>query len=109
MQLESLFQRYLRECNYVERLDALDIDLELEFHEIKPHAYTYSEIPHVHPDEVVQLVQKRINGTMSCLEQAQLQKHHFHAVILVAGPEVTSTLWTLFIQPRGEEEFSNLS
>ena len=49
MFLEHLFQRYLRECNYVEGLDAADMLLHLDLHTSKPAQYCYNDIPQLIP------------------------------------------------------------
>jgi hypothetical protein len=108
MHLEQLFQRYLRECNYVEQLDPADIKLQLELHTSTPMQYSYDDIPQLYPDDVYALVQKRIEGTIIPLEEAQLAKYHFQQLILDVSPAVKSVLWSLFIH-QGQAKFRNLS
>jgi hypothetical protein len=110
MCLERLFQRYLRECNYVEELDATDILLHLDLHTSKPEPaqYGYDDIPQLYPDDVYSLIQKRIEGAITQQEEVQLAKYHFQQLVLDVSPSVKSILWNLFIQ-GGQVKSRNLS
>ena len=104
MQLHSLFQRYLRECNYVEDLDATDVIQQLALQTFKPVPYGYDDIPQLYPDDVSMLFQKRDDGSITQMEEAQLDKYCFQNLILDVNPKVKSVLWDLYIQ-HGDRSF----
>ena len=108
MQLHSLFQRYLRECNYVEDLDTTDVIQQLALQTFKPVPYGYADIPQLYPDDVSMLLQKRNDGCITQMEEAQLEKYCFQNLILDVNPKVKSVLWDLYIH-QGRWKFRNLS
>jgi hypothetical protein len=81
----------------VENLDATDVIQQLVHQTFKPIPYGYTDIPQLYPDDVSMLMQKRNDGYITQMEEAQLAKYCFQNLILDVTPQVKLVLWGLYI------------
>mgnify|MGYP006891259899 FL=1 len=97
MNMEQLFQRYLKECNYVHQIQEepdilIGIDLDLF---LKP-SLGYTEIPEITSSQMKDLRIKRIAEGLDDKENAQWEKFWFQMCVLDLPKDVEQPLWEIY-------------
>ena len=111
MVLPDLFDRYLKECSYDEEepddesidLEELDIDVKIDT-DVK-----YEDIPEITFTQAKKLRNKKIETSLTKIEERQLEKYFFQCNIIVDHKvNQEQELWDIYCD-YGKGTFRNLS
>jgi hypothetical protein len=116
MMLEKMFKRYLHECSYEDE-DIFEEELEEELEDweleemIINDEIEYDDIKSIDRDEARELRKKKIDSSLTKLEEAILEKYYFHCALTeerIWNKEVELELWDVY-KDYGKMKFRNLS
>ncbi len=97
MNLEELFQRYLKECNYVHTdSNESELLLGIEFEEFTKPEIAYKDIPSMNSDQMKDLRKKRVSESLSDLENAMWEKFWFQHCVLELPKDVEQPMWEIY-------------
>ena len=111
MMLPEVFGRYLEECSYEEEpLDEEEFDFDEFDEEVKiDDKFEYEDIPEVTFSQAKELRKKKIDSSLTKLEEGQLEKFYFQCNIVVDKKiNQEKELWDIYCN-YGKGKFRNLS
>lgn len=111
MMLDDVFNRYLTECSYEEEIDY--DEEEFDFEEDEPvkldDSFDYVDIPSITFDLAQELRKKKIENSITKLEEAQLEKFYFQYMLFGENRMKDQIeLWEIYCD-YGKGKFKNLS
>ncbi len=110
MNLEALFARYLKECNYSPKSDEsidTNILIEVEFEPIVKPLVEYKKIPPITSNEMKELRKKKMIQGLTPEENAKWVKFWFQQCVLDLPEESEQAVWDLYCD-KGKGKFRNL-
>ena len=113
--LNQLFERYLKECHYEEQYVSDELVQE-DFKDnddtiIIDDSFEYEEIPSISTDDAILLMKKRVELTTTKLEEATLEKYYFQIMLVVINKRkliIQKQLWHIYLE-YGKGKFRNLA
>ena len=109
MMLAETFNRYMEECNYDE--EALDED-EFDFEEeevVVVDKFVYADIPEITFSKAQEIRKKKIENSITKLEEAQLEKFYFQYMLFGENRMKDQImLWDIYLD-YGKGKFRNLT
>ena len=113
MMLEDMFKRYLSECSYEhEDIDEDELEEEMDMEEMDmciDGEFDYKDIPELTLSQTKELRKKKIESSLTKMEEAQLEKYYFqHMLVEKDIWDVEDELWDVY-KNYGKGKFRNLS
>jgi hypothetical protein len=97
MNLEELFQRYMKECNYVHKdIEEDDVLIGVDFEEFTKPLLAYCDIPEMTSSQMKEMRKKRITDSLSEMENAMWEKFWFQMCVLELPTDVEQPLWEIY-------------
>lgn len=111
MLLEQMFKRYLIDCSYEHEEfdeDELEEEMDMEEEEIEVD-FEYKDIPELTFSEMKELRTKKIESSLTKMEEAQMEKYYFqHMLVEKNCIRLEMELWDVY-KDYGKGKFKNLS
>ena len=97
MNIEELFQKYLKECNYIHKVsEEVDIMVEIDFEEFTKTDILYVDIPEMTSSQMKEMRKKKITENLTDMENAMWEKFWFQMCVLELPKEVEQPLWEIY-------------